>query len=300
MVNKLVVYTVVLGTAHELPPRYKKADVDWICFTDQDSIDSKGWTMVKIEPYFPFDLERSSREPKTRAHLWLKDYERSIYVDSKVQLKCNPEDLWKALIPTDETAVGAIEHSFRESVAQEIEGIYSLGLDHWYPLENFRRVMAEISPEYLNSRPIWGGIIARRHHHPTVSEAMDLWFSMILHFSKRDQLYFPYVLSRIGAKSVSISQIDNRSSKFHVWPWTQGHSKHARPAPRVGLTMPSPTGVLETREGLLELENRELVTTINDLQNRLARLETSRLWRLSRFPRKLLDKLSRRKNESVS
>lgn len=296
MVNKLVVYTVVLGTVHELPPRHKNADVDWICFTDQDSLKSKGWTIVIIEPHFAFDLERSSREPKTRAHLWLEGYERSIYIDSKVQLKCHPEDLWKALVPTNETTLGAIEHSFRESLEEEIEGIYSLRLDHWYPLENFRRVMAEISPDYLHAKPIWGGIIARRHHHPSVVQAMDLWFSMILHFSKRDQLYLPYVLSSIGGQQVSISQIDNRSSQFHVWPWTQGHSKKARPAPRIGLAKPSPTGVHETREDLLELENRELVRMVNDLQDRIAKLQASRMWRLSRFPRKLLDKLSRRKN----
>lgn len=217
MSDRLVVYTIVVGWAFDLPPVTAFENVEYVCLTDQPLQDGNGWQIRQITPLLKDDPFRSSREPKTRPHLWFKDFNRSLYVDSSILLKCDPNRLWHALIPDEDVVFGAMHHSYRSSVADEFDAVLEAGLDYPFILEQQRRAYATHHADILEQKPIWGGILARRHTHPDCIAAMETWFVHILRYSRRDQLSLPLALASLSEQQKNILSRDNFETEFHKW-----------------------------------------------------------------------------------
>ena len=71
---------------------------------------------------------------------------------------------------------------------------------------------------------MWGGILARRHNDADCKQAMELWFSLVLKHSRRDQLSLPLALRALRGNQTKVSYLDNRKSDFFRWP-VAGYSK---------------------------------------------------------------------------
>ena len=108
-----------MGEGYNLPPVKPLLGVDYICFTDQTDLEPNNWTIEKILPLFASDLPRSSRNHKIRPHLFLKEYERSLYIDPSVSLIGNPLLLWEFLVNSPGVVFGAVHHSYREKVLDD-------------------------------------------------------------------------------------------------------------------------------------------------------------------------------------
>jgi len=221
--DKLVIYTVVMGGDYDLPPTRPQSDVDYICFTDQKDlhVSSNGWAICDVNPILPSDTYRSSREMKTRPHRWLANYSRSIYIDSTVHLHKDPQQLWEYLIPHNDTVFGAFFHSFRDTVAEEFAAVAEAKLDFRQVLDAQMQAYETFHPKTLEETPVWGGILARRHNDVPCIEAMEVWFSHILRYSRRDQLSLPLALSTLSHKQCNIRQDDIFLTDFHQWPVTE-------------------------------------------------------------------------------
>jgi hypothetical protein len=217
-VDRLVVYTILMGQAAELNPVPESTNVDYLCFTDQKISQSNGWTVRLVEPLIPGDSARSSRHAKVNPHLYLKDYSRSIYIDSSVRLLQDPENLWNRLMPKPEMLFGALYHSFHFTIMEEIRAISALGYESDALMLKHLEASEQESPGYLNTRTIWGGILSRRHKHQDLIAPMDSWFSKIVNSSKRDQLSLPLALRILRGDQIQISHMDNHLSDFHIWP----------------------------------------------------------------------------------
>lgn len=134
--NSLVVYTVILGPEFELNPVEHYEGVMYICFTDVIPQNNSGWEIRIIPPILPGDLPRSSRDFKIRPHLWLSEFENSLYVDSKVLLKGNPQEFWNILTLGDHSiSLGLINHSFRETIFDEFKAVLENKFDSQVVLE---------------------------------------------------------------------------------------------------------------------------------------------------------------------
>lgn len=216
--EKLLVYTTAIGWNYDLPAVNEISNVDYICLTDQEISSSNGWTCRPIKPLFNGDLFRSSREPKTKPNELFPDYERSLFIDSTVCLKVDPNDLWNYLIPNNQVIFGAIYHSFRESVKDEFSLVASAGLDHVSTVQEQFDDYKKFNLDILLSKPVWGGILARRHNHPDCINAMHTWFSHILRYSRRDQLSLPIALQTLPPDSLNVVTLDLYNSQFHSWP----------------------------------------------------------------------------------
>ena len=216
--KKLLVYTTAIGWNYDLPAINEKSNVDYICLTDQEISSPNGWTCRPINPLFKGDLFRSSREPKTKPHELFTDYERSLFIDTTVCLKVDPNELWNYLIPNNQVIFGAIYHSFRESVKDEFSAVASAGLDHVSTMQEQFDNYKKFNLDILLSKPVWGGILARRHNHPDCINAMQTWFSHILRYSRRDQLSLPIALQKLPPDRLNIVSLDLFNSQFHSWP----------------------------------------------------------------------------------
>jgi hypothetical protein len=214
----LVVYTVLLGQKAELNTPPVSPNTDFVCLTDQKDLIANGWEIKSIEPMFPDDIPRSSRHPKINAHLYFNDYSRSIYIDSSVQLLTDPEPFWSELVQSEEVVFGGIAHSFHVNMLEELEAVSANGFETNDVIQTQLEFTLGTFKGYLSARPIWGGILARRHNESDCRNAMELWFSLILQHSRRDQLSLPLALRGLRGHQIQVSYLNNLDSKFYKWP----------------------------------------------------------------------------------
>ena len=214
-----LVYTVALGEGFTLPNVENiKSLADFICLTDKENRELNGWTTRYFDPIFPADLPRSSREPKICPHKFFPDYNDSLYLDTRVQLKVEPEVLWKKLMPSEETLFAACHHSFRRTIREEFTAVRKSRFDDENILLELENFFKKFEPSVMGKKPIWGGILARRHNDLRCMKVMELWFSFICRYSRRDQLTLPFVLDRLKNEDLNICDIDNLKSPFFEWP----------------------------------------------------------------------------------
>ena len=92
--NKTVVYTCIVGNYDKLIPFYKiSTDIDFISFTDGLSIRANGWKLIKIPESLKFiPTVKIQRFIKICPHLFLKNYDRSLWIDSNFAIN---DDLQK-------------------------------------------------------------------------------------------------------------------------------------------------------------------------------------------------------------
>lgn len=224
--DPLVVYTVIIGDGYRLPPVRPVQNVPHLCFTDQ-RLAANGWEIVPIAPLLPADPARSSRDPKVRPHRFLPHHARSLFIDPAVDLQAPAQALWAALMPDPDHVFGCMHHSFRASLADEFDEVDRASFEHARILRELRTMLRDHHPGTLQLRPSWGGILARRHHHPACIDAMEAWYAHILRYARRDQLTLPLILSQMPKARRHIAALDNNRSPFHAWP-IEGYVRPAR------------------------------------------------------------------------
>ena len=218
------VYTVLLGGYEQLTeqPVADESGLDFVCFTDEPSLESETWSIRLVRPLLAHDAPRSQRALKIRAHAAVPAYDVSVYIDNSVLLKVPPEYLLAELLPAD-AGLAAIAHSFRNSVAAEFDAVVDVRLDLPDRCAEQREHYRLEDPASLELGPLSGGLLLRRHHQPAVAAAMDLWFQHVLRYSRRDQLSLRYCLRQVELEPV-VLELDNRESAYHRWPIDAGRN----------------------------------------------------------------------------
>lgn len=197
MKNKIVIYTAIFGPYDDLIPQRKIPGVDYICFTDQP-FKSKTWKVVQVEPKFE-DTPRNSRRFKILPHLFLQDYEYSVFMDGNYLVKRDITDF--VLSGLKEHKMMIYDHNqcsdARDCVYDEYESLLKLGEEKGVFKDDPEIMKAQIerykSENYpKNNGLIFSAVLIRRHHDPEVIELMEKWWSELENGSKRDQLSFNY------------------------------------------------------------------------------------------------------------
>lgn len=193
----MVVYTGVFGQYDELlPPRYKKEEFDYICFTDDSSLTSENWNIVQLtDDNFPKNsFPANSREKvimvKLLSHKFLPDYDYSIWVDGNVQITGKIEHLVDKYL--DDNYLAVQKHPVRNCIYEEAKACLKLGKGDGkkikYQMDRYRELGY---PE--ENGLIEANILFRKHNHPDVIELMEAWLEEIKNGSTRTQLSFNYV-----------------------------------------------------------------------------------------------------------
>ena len=227
MRTRFCVYTALTGNYEKLneQPAASGSGIDFICFTDDASLKSKTWKIVKIDPTFADDPVRSQRIVKLSPFDYCADYDVSLYIDNSVVLSAKPEHIferysasWDFLIPG---------HSFRKCVLDEFRTVRKLSFaDSARLKEQLAHYMAA-DPEGLKEQPYWGGVQIRRHSNPQVRQALRVWLAHVLRFTRRDQLSANFAFRQIGFSPHRLD-IDNYASWFHAWPICYERNEAAR------------------------------------------------------------------------
>ena len=204
--NKIIIYSALFGNYDTLKPINKQKQFDYILFTDI-LFNKTNWTLLKI-PAIVKNMKindvKKQRFIKLHPHLFFKNYELSIYIDTTFILFGNMTEFLERLL-TPKFDIYIFEHPDRNCIYSEVLAVI------YYKKEK-KDIAFKIKNRYKKLKfPSHFGLsenclIVRKHNKKNCIYLMEKWWEQIKNFSKRDQLSLSYVLWKTGIKIKYISK----------------------------------------------------------------------------------------------
>ena len=225
--KKYVIYTAIIDDYDSLysPTVIDINNFDYICFTNSQSILKQNifpWTIIDIskicEALNINDHVKWARYFKTHPHYFFENYEKSIWLDSNVDIIGDSEDFLNKL---NSSYLLTTDHPTRNNIYEEISACNQLKKDEWSNLNNIQKFLINKGFPISSTKLIQSNIIAREHNNPKCKFLMEKWWEMIRDYSKRDQLSFNYVFWKYNGESRSI-QWDLISMKYFNTDYKHG------------------------------------------------------------------------------
>jgi hypothetical protein len=218
--EKIVVYTAIFGRKDLLiEPRVAPPGMDFVCFTDQD-FNSRTWKIRKIPPPVSGDMTRSARRVKILAHEYLPEYSISMWVDGNIALLKDPRELIEKYLTKADIAV--VDHSKSKempmhTLAEHVERLLWMERigKHQDDADVIRKQFEHYQGVgYPDDQGLsWTLVLLRRHNLSHISHAMDMWWSELSQWSKRDQMSFNWVMWSSGVR-FSYMDLDGSDNKY--------------------------------------------------------------------------------------
>lgn len=218
-----VVYTCITGDYDNLREvNSPEKQIDYICFTDRN-IESKTWKIRPIPRCLKYlDDAKIARCMKIAPHLFLSEYDISVWVDGNIQVMGN---MHKFIDENLKNYFSIPKHPDRICVYEEAKAVKNLNKDSAEVVD--RQMDKYMSKNYpQNNGMVQSGIMVRRHNDKRCIAISNLWWNEVREFSKRDQLSFNF---SIWKKNVEVDIINPSiivSDHFQIWTHpTKGGTK---------------------------------------------------------------------------
>ena len=119
--SKFVVYTSIFGDYDSLEdPRSASAGIRFICFTDNQNVESRVWEIVRVASNESnTDL---NRRLKINPHLYLPAHDYSLYIDGNVKILGRLDGLFDKYLRI--TEIAAPRHPVRDCLYDEAAGLH--------------------------------------------------------------------------------------------------------------------------------------------------------------------------------
>ena len=203
--ERVVVYTAIFGDYDSLKePRVTPEGVDFICFTDKP-IKSENWE-IRVVERGDDDPTRCARMYKILPHRYLGSYDVSIWVDGNVAVVGDVTEFIETYLRENNMAVYDHAYSKHRDKTESPNPITSLKdqLDHLLKMAERGRIKDD--PEIMKKQVdtyladgypddqglLQSTVLLRRHNEEDMKETMEMWWSELKKWSKRDQLSFNY------------------------------------------------------------------------------------------------------------
>ena len=212
-IQKKVVYTAVFNNYDKVPAVNPKYNCDFICFTDNPEYISLGWKIVFIELNGEMPAQ-ANRRYKMLPHIYLSDYQCSLYIDGNITLMADPTPLFHKYLDISSMAIPA--HPFRNCAYLEANECVEKGIVRKNEIEEQMSLYAKqgFPKEYGLTA---NGIILRKHLNIEVILLMNSWWEEYSRGCKRDQLSLAYLLWKYKFPIVHISEsIWNTDAYFEI------------------------------------------------------------------------------------
>lgn len=214
--NKNVIYTCITGNYDSLlDPIEISNGFDYVCFTDNPYIKSTIWEIKPI----PSELDNLSQIKKQRCikinpHIYLPEYELSIWVDANVQLKKDVNEYINDNCTDGCVFIG--EHPTRKCIYNEMKIVVSMKKDTEENIKGQReRYKEEGFPK--NYGLVQSCIVIRKHNEESCKKLMDCWWNELKNGSHRDQLSFDYSRWKTNMKDFKFLDKSIFNCKFFKW-----------------------------------------------------------------------------------
>ena len=212
MKNKLVVYTALFGDYDDLiEPKEKFEGCDFICFTDQEHLKSDIWE-IRLIKECDMPPNMMNRKYKILPHLFLSEYEWSLYVDANIAILNNPHELANKYLTKYDMAVP--KHQDRDCLYDECEACIPTG-----KVKEVDLALQQMNYYKHDRYPSKNGlyemnIIFRLHNDNFVIKTMNFWWKELNIWAKRDQLSFGYSLWKNNLRIKVLSEMDAMKNNY--------------------------------------------------------------------------------------
>ncbi|MBO4230512.1 MAG: DUF616 domain-containing protein [Bacteroidales bacterium] len=187
--QRIAVYTSFFGPYDILrEPMLRPDNIDYYVLTDQEVQEGSVWERLDTTAIVPDEYQGdpvlSNRWIKMHPHMFLKDYQYSVYLDSNIWVF---SDLTPLTAGLDAFPVAMFRHKKRDCVYDEVKACLKQKKDTKRSLKTHLKV--------IRSHGIprnWGlleaSVIARKHFEPECVSLMDSWWDAFVRNSRRDQI----------------------------------------------------------------------------------------------------------------
>lgn len=227
--DKVIVYTCNFGNYESVKePLEIDPSVEYVLFTDSQSITSKVWKVIYLENTIG-DLRRASRMAKILAHEYLPSHDVSVYIDSSLELKVRDV---RAMISEcmEGQDIALYKHYKRNCVYDEIEFVMN-STDR--VVANKDLCLAAIKKykdiNYPRGNGLFENAFIFRRNTEKNKNLNNLWWKEYMAGTERDQFTFMYALEVEGVKPNPIKI----GKQFRVNPFVNFHKhvykSHSKP-----------------------------------------------------------------------
>lgn len=198
-----VVYTCVTGGRDGWRMPYTvdaRPSLPAVRFTDEPviprdetwrSLTHEGWSLRTVRVGYSPVL--AAKFPKCLPHVFLGEYDWSLWVDGSLQVDCDPLQLAETYLKDSDVAL--YRHPQRTTVLQEAQGVSAHGMDDPYRIQG---QMMKYTMEHFAGQDLYCGTVLLRRHTEAVAKMGETWLAEILAGSIRDQISLPYALWKAG------------------------------------------------------------------------------------------------------
>jgi hypothetical protein len=182
-----VVYTCLFGHSELFNDfEYERDGIDFICFTDDPELRSDFWK-IELVPRRALDPARAAKKIKALPHIYLSQYDHSLYIDNTMRLKVPPARMFEEYLAPATSPLVCFRHPERDCVYDEARVVLSIGFDtpeRVNPQMALYRYLGYPAKNGLTK----SGLLLRQHQNPALQRVMNTWCEQIFCHSKRDQL----------------------------------------------------------------------------------------------------------------
>ena len=188
---KGVIYTCIVGNYDTIKShKYINFNWDYICFTDNERIESDGIWEIKPLVFDELDNSKNNRWHKLNPHLFLQKYKKSLYIDGNIRILSKQffDNLEKM---NNEIFISAI-HNSRSCLYEEAKICEKQNLEK---KETIKKQIDFIKSQNFpkNYGLYEANILYRCHNNEKIKKMSEDWWYFVKNFARRDQLSLTYV-----------------------------------------------------------------------------------------------------------
>jgi hypothetical protein len=200
--GRVAIYTAIFGGHDDLKAQPACPGADFVCFTDDDSLESAQWRVVACQPRYEHP-RLSAKWFRTHPHVVLSDYRFTIWIDASFTLR-SERFAAQVLGRLGESGFALPRHPHRDNLLDEAD--VSLGLEKYRgqpireQVEHYR--LQGFDPHF----GLWmTGLLVRDNANARIRRLDEMWMEENLRWSYQDQISLPYLFWRLGVEPGEVS-----------------------------------------------------------------------------------------------
>ena len=218
--RRSVVYTVAIA-GYDVPTlhTYIAPQCDYVCFTNDEALLSLGhYGVWQLRPLARCEATGAltNRYHKLHPHILFPQYERSIYIDTGIDVKT--AFLFEEIEKRQGDRLLAPAHADCSCIYKEIKRCLKEGNETKENTEKIRRLLkgAGFPKNYGLTE---NSIVYRRHNDEAAISLMNEWWGIVSSLSHRDQLSLSFLLWKrgIAVSSVALPNARHNAHDFHFY-----------------------------------------------------------------------------------
>ena len=197
---KICVYTCIVGEYDNLKEiEYIDENIDYILFTDKKNIKSNTWKVVYIENDENLPKVILARKIKILGHPSINNkYDVLMWIDGSVKFNTKMGKFLEQFLTDSDVFVG-FKHGERKNIEEECYACVKMRKETKNNVINLLNFYKKQNYKFDNGL-IESAVYIKRPKDKTVKETLNIWYNMVISYSKRDQLSFNYAIYKTGLK----------------------------------------------------------------------------------------------------